>query len=197
MAGTEQALAQLDETSNLEQLARGDERALTAFYRANVDAFFSFVYRRVDGCHEDAEQITQDTFLSAVSLAHSFNGTCTFFTWLCGIAKLRIIDFFRHRERQKRIPPDCLLTPDEATLQEFHSGACIEDDVLSRIDTARLVDEMLLSLSEDEREALLLHYVEGLTVEEVAALMKRTRRATQRFIMRARKSAAEAGAKWV
>ena len=74
---------------------------------------YRHVYRSLDERHEDAEEVTQDTFLGAISLAETYDGSCSVLTWLCGIARLRIADFLRKEGRQKRIPTDRMVSLDE------------------------------------------------------------------------------------
>lgn len=73
-------------------------------YQTYADAVFRFVYRRVNERQKDAEEITLDGFLSAVSLAATHDGSCTVLTWLCGIANLRIADFCCWEQQAKHIP---------------------------------------------------------------------------------------------
>lgn len=182
---------QLDEVALVRRVARGEEEAVAAFCQTYTDDLFHFVYRRVGEQYEDAEEITQDAFLSAVSLASTYDESCPVFTWLCGIAKLRIVDFYRHQGRGQRIPPDKVLTPDEETLrtlQDDNPVAAI-DDMINRLDAARLVDVMMTSLTEEERESLLLHYVEGYSLREMAGLTERSLKAIRHLLARAHKKA--------
>ena len=71
------------ESSLIERVAGGQASAVEDFLRLYGSAVFRFVYRRVGERHEDAEDLTQDTFLAAVSLADTFDGSCSVMTWLC------------------------------------------------------------------------------------------------------------------
>lgn len=112
MAEPQHAGSQLGGESLLGRVAGGDEEAVARFYDRYADAVFRFIQRRVAGCREDAEEITQDTFLAAVACAATFDGTCAPLTWLCGLARVRLADFFRRQGRQKRSPPGRVLSLD-------------------------------------------------------------------------------------
>src|SRR5262245_66532942 len=109
--------SQLSGESLVRGVARGDEDAVALFYSQYADAVFGFVCRRVAGCYEDAEEITQDTFLAAVAYAGTYDGSCAPLTWLCGIAKVRIADFLRRRARRKRVPPGTVCSLDAGALE--------------------------------------------------------------------------------
>ena len=199
MSEAERSVAQFSEVSLVQRMSSGEDAAVAEFYQVYSGALFHFVYRRVNEQFEDAEEIAQDTFLSALSLAETYDESCSVFTWLCGIAKLRIVDYYRHQRREKRIPLEKILTPDAETLrllQECAPSVTSVDDVLNRLDAARLVDVMMAALSEDERESLILRYVEELSVREIAALLKRTEKAIEGLLMRAKKKAVKAAAEW-
>ena len=187
--------AKPDEISLVRRVAQGEEAALATLYRTYFKDLLRFVYRRVGENYEDAEEITQDVFLLAVARAHTYQGRGPVLRWLYGIAKNRISDFYRQQGREKRIPPEKMVSWDEETLrafQEWEREISTEEEVIDRLDGARLVDVMMASLTEDEREALLLRYVEDLSVREVAVLMERTEKAIDSLVTRAKKKAAQA-----
>ena len=71
------------------------------------------------------------------------------------------------------------------------------EEAVERVQASHLVQAMLGSLIKAEREVLLLHYLEGFTVREMAGLLKRTPKAVESLLTRARKKAAEAGIQWM
>ncbi len=59
-----------------------------------ADWLFSFAFYKV-GKKEDAEDLVQETFLSAYKGRETFNGSATEKTWLTAILKNKIIDYYR------------------------------------------------------------------------------------------------------
>src|SRR5689334_15267353 len=106
--------AEHSEQSLVLSVASGNEAAAEELFRTYGDPVLRFVYRRVGEQMEDAEEVTLDTFGSAVKLAGTFDPRFLVFTWLCGIAKLRIIDFYRKAGRDKRVPQHL-----QTSLQDF------------------------------------------------------------------------------
>ena len=198
MAEPQRSASQLNEGALVDRVARGDEQAVTLLYETYADRIFRFVYRRMAGCYEDAEEITQDAFVAAACCAATFDGSCTVLTWLCGIARVRIADHYRRQGRRKRVPPGKLLRlGTDAAPGEETAGGFGPEDVPDRLDLGRLVERAMASLRDDEREVLLLRYVEEFSVREIALLMERTEKAVESLLMRAKKKAARAAARWL
>lgn len=187
--GRDDARASEDELVLVHALGDPNGRAAEELYRRYSPHLFRFIYRRVGEQTEDAEEITLDTFLSAINLAKTFTGRSSVFVWLCGIAKLRIIDFHRRQTSAKRVARQAQLALDwfdEAMLPAHDGGRGNLTELLDRIVASQLVDAALSRLTDDEREALLLRYVEELSVREIALLMKRTERGVESLLTRAR-----------
>jgi RNA polymerase sigma-70 factor (ECF subfamily) len=183
--------ASQDETALIRAVARKDEAAVENLYRTHVDAVFRFVYRRVQERYEDAEEITQDTFLTALNLAPQFRGDASVLTWLCALARIRIIDFYRRHNREKRIPHDKM-----AAIEEAIEHAATTADPFQSLDEALLVDGLMAAVTEPEREALLLRYVEGLSLREIATQLGRTEKGVDGLIDRAKKKQRELIERW-
>ena len=64
------------------------------------DYLYAFIRYKVPS-NEIAEDIVQETFLSALSSAKNFKGKSSERTWLISIAKRRIIDYYRKEARNK------------------------------------------------------------------------------------------------
>ncbi|HET6382975.1 MAG TPA: sigma-70 family RNA polymerase sigma factor [Armatimonadota bacterium] len=188
------ASARTDEAALIDEVRRGDTRAVTEFYHRYLDRVFNFVYHRVGGSVEDAEDVTQDTFISAFRSIHHFRGDAAIFTWLCGIAKNKVRDFIRQRHRAKDIPREQMVDmEDQDALETAMSDVwqrSLADDVVDQDMARSVVRELFARLSDDEREALWLRYVEELSVKEIAQVLGRTPKGIEGLLTRAKKKAA-------
>ncbi|MCS6860716.1 MAG: RNA polymerase sigma factor [Abditibacteriales bacterium] len=183
----------------LARVAARDEDAVAEFYHTYADAVFRFIRRRINAPREDAEELTLDTFLSAIQLARTFEGRSSVFVWLCGIAKMRIARYVRDHSRLKQIPPNRLIYHDEETLRLFQEAAMSVDfpqEILERVEAQQLVRVMMNSLSEDEREALLLHYVEQMSIAEIAEMLHRSEKGVRNLLSRAKHKALQRAEAW-
>ena len=153
----------------------GTAEALHQRYLADV---FAYVARRVSD-RQEAEDITAEVFAAAfVALTHQ-KGPNGPYPWLLGIARRKIAD--SHRRQKRR----------EGHVQELADdlpapSADLPEARLARGERQRLIHEMLTNLPADQREALLLHYVEELPQTEIAVVLGRSPAAVNSLLQRAR-----------
>ena len=191
MSQAERTDPRQQDVSLVGRVARGEDGAAALLCQTYMNAVYRFVYHHVQQQREVAEELTLDTLRTAVSLARNYNpSACSELTWLCGIAKTRIALFRRDESRLKRIPSDQLMPLEDALEVPDHSAP-------HRIDAMLALEAIKAALSEDEWEALQLHHGDGRSLDEIALLMKRTRKAIDNLLTRARKKAMKVGAEWM
>jgi RNA polymerase sigma-70 factor, ECF subfamily len=76
------------------------------------DYLYGFAYSRVRN-ESLAEDLVQETLLSAIQSIKTFRENSSEKTWLCGILKHKIIDFYRKSSREVE------LTPEEADMSSY------------------------------------------------------------------------------
>ena len=89
-----------------------------------ADSLFSFAFYKT-GNREDAEDLVQETFLSAFNNRESFRGESSVKTWLSSILKNKITDYYR-RQRPEILSVDALDAGgglDDAFFDPQHFGA--------------------------------------------------------------------------
>ncbi|MBN1261813.1 MAG: RNA polymerase sigma factor, partial [Anaerolineae bacterium] len=144
-----------------------------------ADALYRFVYNQVGGHVQEAEDIVQDTFLVALRSIKRFRHQSSLKTWLFGIASNKVKDRWR---RVVRHP--------EVELPEWFpgiGGAEIPEETLARSDVRKMVREALTALPAHYRTALVLKYVEGWPVIEIAGAMGRSEKSVESILVRARR----------
>lgn len=178
-------LASPDEIGRVISMGDSGGAAAEEVYRLYSKRVFRFIYWRIGEQNEDAEELTLDTFMSAIRMCKTFDGRSSVFVWLCGIAKLRMIDMHRRGSRGKRRaarPLASLQNIHESDLEDTSSARTLVDQICA----SQLVNAALLELSEDEREAILLQHVDGLSVREVAGHLGRSQDAVDALSRRAK-----------
>jgi RNA polymerase sigma-70 factor (ECF subfamily) len=115
----------------------------------------------------DVADLCQETFLAAYRALPAFRGDSAFYTWL-----YRIAINAAQRQRARHRPVESL-DADEGT---FGTSASPSDDatpeaLLASRQVALGLNEAVESLAEDQRRALLLREVDGLSYDEIADLM--------------------------
>lgn len=137
----------------------GDQRALRLMY----DRYAPLLYRialSTLGSVPDAEDVTQDTFVSAWRGRETFNPSAgSLPAWLVGIVRRRAIDQLRSLGRQRRA---WQAVADEFTPEDTPSSM---DSVVQRT----LVSDELARLPEAQRRVLELAFYDGLTHTQISA----------------------------
>ena len=159
---------------------QGDARALETLFRRHLSATLSFAGRFLTA-REDAEEAASECWLRAgrALRAGSFRGESRFKTWLLGIARRVCLE----RLRQPRLPTLSLSEIGDGGRQEWARGPASPHAVL---------DEALLSLTDDHRLVLVLCDLEGLTTQEAAPLLGRSPAAAKSLHGRARRALRDA-----
>src|SRR5215468_10843875 len=88
----------------MQALARLAPDAVDAFYREFVDDVFAFACFRLGGHRADAEDVTQETFMTALRQIGTFGGRSSLRTWLFGIARNKAHERLRARGRGQPLP---------------------------------------------------------------------------------------------
>lgn len=156
---------------------RNDRDALRDFYEENFDAVYRFVYLLLGGHHQDAEEAVQNAFLAAIRSLDSLRNRGNPRSWLFGIARHKAADVRRKRALERGLWEKLGIRWKPTTLN---------DPAADAVSTGADVERALLSLPLEQREVLILKYVEDLPVEEVAVLMRRSAKATESLLSRAR-----------
>ena len=136
--------------------------AFSNMYERNRLSVFRYIYSLVGGSTYDAEDLTAETFMRAWKARHNFEGNVErAIGWLIDIARKLVIDNYRRNTVRKTssLPPN--LKADSTT----------EEEVLVIQQKQRLLD-LLNELPTDQREILVLRYMLGWKVNQIAAHLR-------------------------
>ncbi len=152
-----------------------DQELVSRSRDGDADAFNELVERyqrlvynvclRMLGDSGAAEDATQDTFLAAYRAIGRFRGG-SFKAWLLRIATNSCHDRFRVAQRSRSVSLDALLLQSE--LPSLADGSESPEDYALRQELGRALSEGLTHLPEDQRLAVILFDIQGLSYEEVA-----------------------------
>lgn len=144
--------------------AVGDEEAFAHLVERHGGAVLRYAESLVGSGVGAAEDVLQETFLAAWSAAARFRGEAGARGWLLAITRQKAMRHFRRRAGE----PDHLTSL--AELGEA-AGWAVEEDPADRALRRLDLQAALAALAVEDREILLLRDVEGLSGEEVAALL--------------------------
>ncbi len=162
-----------DDRALLLDAARGEPAAVRRLLDEAAPVVNGYLYARVGGDTAAAEDLLQETLLEAVRSARSYRGDAALSTWLCAIARRRLARYYESERRAEVARRGLQAVPDPSP----------DDDVLERRDE---IVRALGRLSATHRQVLVLKYLDGLAVEEIAGEMDRTRVQVQSLLQRAR-----------
>ena len=161
--------------------------ALTNLYEQRV---YSLALRMLR--HEqDAEDVTQQTFLSALENLEGFRGDAAFATWLLRIATHAALKVIRKRRGLDTVSLEEAVEAAEADGPLPHPEYIADwrqspEQLVLNNETQRLLDDALARLDEKHRLVFLLRDVEGLSVKETAEALGLSEANTKVRLLRAR-----------
>jgi RNA polymerase sigma-70 factor, ECF subfamily len=149
------------------------EGVLLALYDQALPQVYGYLLPRC-GNASLAEDLTADTFMAAVTAAKKRTIPDLTVAWLVGVARHKLVDHWRRREREER------------SLGAVHGGRDEVDDPWDEHVNAEQAYAALTRLPPPQRAGLAFRYLDGLPVAQVAELLGRSVRATETLLVRAR-----------
>lgn len=113
----------------------------------------------ITGNHEDAEDVVQTAMSKAVSSESTFKGKSKLSTWLYSIVKNESLNFVKKRDRMKNV---------ELTNDQVAAEGELDQDKLAE------VEGFLMTMSQEEKDTLVMMLLMGLTVREVSFVLNRS-----------------------
>jgi RNA polymerase sigma-70 factor, ECF subfamily len=172
----------------LEQARHGSKEAFGKLIEAYQGPVFNLAYRML-GNADEAEQAAQEAFIRAWLRLDSYDAAHKFSTWILSITSNYCIDQLRKR-RAQLVSIDEPLPPHPALMSERAQGP--EAQVVDSEQQA-LVQDLLETLPDEYRQAVVLRYWYDMSYEEIAEVMKTTVSAIKSRLFRARRQLAETG----
>lgn len=164
---------QLGVTMEPDRAARAPARPdLAGLYEQHAIEVYRYVHRR---CRDRAlaEDVTQDAFLTAVRTVDDLETISV--GWLIQVARNRLLDLLRRQARY------------EGKLRLVGARDGVTDEPSAVVGRLRMT-AALEGLRVEHRVVLMLHYVDELTVAELADEMGRTPKAVEALLTRARRA---------
>jgi RNA polymerase sigma-70 factor (ECF subfamily) len=172
----------------VERASNGDADAFEALVARYQDRVYNIALRMVRR-PEEAEDVTQETFLKVYRSLPSFGGRSAFYTWIFRIAVNASLSRLRSigRRREREIPAHVGGDAEEAgTVLEPTAREEGPVEVLQCEESTRRVQEAIDSLGPEDRAAVILRDSEGLSYDEIARALSTTRAAIKSRLHRAR-----------
>jgi RNA polymerase sigma-70 factor (ECF subfamily) len=146
---------------------------VVAIYRVALPQVYGYLLPRC-GSASLAEDLVSETFLAAVTASRQGSLTEVNVAWLVGVARHKLVDYWRRLEREQRS-----LAAAEATVTDV-------DDPWDEWLDSEAAYAALARLPIPQRAALTLRYLDGLPVAVIAEQLGRSVHATETLLTRSR-----------
>jgi RNA polymerase sigma-70 factor (ECF subfamily) len=143
------------------RFSQGDRASFEELVRRHERRVYNLALRML-GRDEDARDATQDAFLSALRKVSSFRGDAAFTTWLHRVTVNACYDMLRRRARGPLLELDSELPPPEP-----RAGVDPAEAAAVGVDVRRA----LVQVPEEFRAVLVLHDVQDMVYDDVAAVL--------------------------
>jgi RNA polymerase sigma-70 factor (ECF subfamily) len=162
----------------VQAVLRKDRKATALFVERYADAIYGYVRSRLAPRVDLADDLVQDIFIAAWEALDSFRGTSSLRSWLLGVARHKVEDYYRARL--------CDLVEEPGDVDTIDLSAADFDEELDRKRLEEKMQQVLRQLPEHYSLLLLWRYWDKVPVREIASKMGRTEKAIERMLARAR-----------
>jgi RNA polymerase sigma-70 factor (ECF subfamily) len=184
-------------------VVRGLREGSADAWRALYDAFAEQVWRgvaRLLGTNSaDVADVVQETMMAAARSARTFDAAKgALWTWLWGIARLQVALHFRKQQRHDRLKQagDWLAASNGRLSRWIDGTDAAPSALLETAELATLVRATLTELPDDYESLLTAKYLDGDSVEQIAARESSTGTAVRSKLARAREAFRQAFARF-
>jgi len=187
---TTQITPETNDTELVQRAKAGELDAFEVLTSRHEQRVYSLAMRMMRQ-EQDAEDVTQQTFLSALEGLSSFRGDASFSTWLLRIASHAALKVIRKRKGLETVSLEAATEESEGFDHIPHPEYIADwrqspEQLVERHETQRLLDEALDRLDEKHRLVFLLRDVEGFSIRETAEALGLSEANTKVRLLRAR-----------
>jgi RNA polymerase sigma-70 factor (ECF subfamily) len=155
---------------------QGDQAAFASIYEQYSPLVYRFLRRRLDGSDEIVEDLTEDVFVKVYEkLDRYVERGLPFTAWLYRIAHNHLVDYLRS------LPRTTAHSLDEVAEVPEVAAVAAYRQVLDR----QSLEPAMARLTPEQRQAIELRFMEGMSVAETAATMGRSDEAVKKLQARA------------
>lgn len=155
-----------DELHIISEVLTGKTEAFSYFLDTYGQQVFALIVRMV-GSEEDAEELTQDSFMKAFEHLSSFGGNSSFSTWIYRIAYNTALSALRKKRTEVLSFDDRLWN----TVSETEIDETLDDETEENLDRLRRALDLL---PPDERALITLFYEEEKPIQEIAHILNQS-----------------------
>lgn len=146
----------------IKKAKKGESEAFGLIYDQYLERIYRFIYLKVSS-REEAEDLSQQVFMKAWEAMYRFKDEgLPFSSWLYRIARNLVIDFYRTKK------PNITLE-ENITIEAVENS---EERALENHEGEELI-KALKELTEEQKDVIILRFIEGLSYKEIAKITKK------------------------
>lgn len=157
-------MAFINDQYYINQIIEGNTNAFSVLVNQYKDLVFTLSYKMLKN-KEEAEEVSQDTFVKAFNSLNKFKGESKFSTWIYKITYNTCLDRLKKSKKEASI----------LYIEDFseHQVKAIENvlDTIDENERNQKIQECLLLLPSEEAFLLTLYYFDNQSIEEIAKII--------------------------
>ncbi len=184
-----------DDSALMLRLQAGEDTALNELMTRWQTPLVSFIYRYI-GNQTDALDLAQETFVRVFESRHRYRAKAKFSTWLFTIASNLSRNYIRWQQRHPTVALDVTTKEGGSLVDSLPSENESPSAAAARIELAAALREHVHALPHDLKTAVLLFAYEDLSYEDIASVLRCTKKAVETRLYRARAILRESLSEW-
>ena len=166
----------LDDAILVRQCQNGDLEAMSCLIVKYHDRVYNAIYKICQN-HDDAAELTQDTFVKVLDNISSFRGKSSFYTWLFRVAVNHTLNYCKRRFKLSPVSLDAENDQIEESKGKLAAVLAAPDGldpavVAQQKELSQIVVNLIGQLPEEYRVVLVLRDIEQMTYAEIAEVLR-------------------------
>ena len=159
-----------------------DASAFEEIYNSYIDKIYRFIYFKVE-TKQEAEDLTSQTFLKIwqYAIEGKIKTKESFQSFVYQVARNTVIDYYRSSQKKKANEVDL------QNAENISSKESPEKELDKKIDIQNL-EKKIKQLKNEYQEAIMLHYINELSIEEISKIINKKRGTVRVLLYRAIKA---------
>lgn len=163
------------ESELVKQLKAGNPKAVKNWFKHYYPSLLTTARKRAK-TNKDAEDLAQETMINCLKQIHLFRQEASLKTWMMTILRHEIADYYRKMYAKRAIKTIPL------------SDLLLKQEIQDSVEVERRVRGVLNKMLNRRKKLLLMKYVDGLSVKQIAQKAGRSLKAVESDLYRARES---------
>jgi len=166
----------LDDATLVRQCQNGNLEAMSCLIVKYQDRIYNAILKICQN-HDDAAELTQDTFVKVLENIDSFHGKSSFYTWLFRVAVNHTLNYCKRRFKLSPVSLDAENDQIEESKGKLAAVLAAPDGldpavVAQQKELSQIVVNLIGQLAQEYRVVLVLRDIEQMTYAEIAEVLR-------------------------